>query len=61
MARIEHQVRHDREHVDSYRILAEEIEELGAEEAAGWVRKAAELASQQAEFLARALSALKVH
>ncbi|MBP8645107.1 MAG: hypothetical protein KBH99_03170 [Syntrophobacteraceae bacterium] len=61
MARLEHQIRHDREHVDSHRILAEDIAELGAEEAAEWVRRAAELASQQADLLAKALSALKVH
>lgn len=57
--RLQHTIRHNREHAATYRSMAEEAREIGADEAARWIRGAAEQSDQQTEELEKALTVLK--
>jgi len=57
--RLEHLVRHNKEHADSYRNLAGEAAELGADEASRLIAAAAENIERQNQDLENALSLLK--
>jgi hypothetical protein len=57
--RLQHTIRHNHDHAATYRSMAEEAQELGAEEAARWIRGAAEQSARQTEELENALAALK--
>jgi len=57
--RLLHTIRHNHDHSATYRSMAEEAQELGAEEAARWIRSAAEQNLRQTEQLEIALAALK--
>jgi hypothetical protein len=57
--RLEHLVRHNKEHADSYRNLAGEAAELGAERASWLIAAAAENVARQNQDLEDALSLLK--
>lgn len=58
--RLQHAIRHNRDHAATYRSMAEEAREIGAEEAARWIRGAAEQSDRQTEDLERALTALSL-
>ncbi len=57
--RLEHMIRHNKEHADSYRNLAGEAAELGADEASLLIAAAAENAARQNQDLENALALLK--
>jgi hypothetical protein len=57
--RLQHSIRHNRDHAATYRSMAEEAREIGAEAAARWIRDAAEQSDRQTENLENALTALK--
>ena len=57
--RLEHLVRHNKEHADSYRNLAGEAAELGADQASRLIAAAAENVARQNQDLENALSLLK--
>ncbi len=57
--RLQHAIRHNRDHTATYRSMAEEAQAVGAAEAARWIRSAAEQSDRQTEGLEKALTALK--
>lgn len=57
--RLEHTIRHNQDHTETYRGMAEEAQEIGAEEAARSLRLVAEQTAQQNEEMEKALAALK--
>jgi hypothetical protein len=57
--RLQHSIRHSREHAMTYRSMADEACEAGAEAAARWIRSAAEHSDRQTEDLENALKMLK--
>jgi rubrerythrin len=57
--RLQHTIRHNHDHTANYRSMAEKAQEIGAEEAARWIRDAAEQSARQTEALEKALAALK--
>ncbi len=57
--RLEHLVRHNKEHANSYRNLAGEAAELGADQASRLIAAAAENVARQNLDLEKALSLLK--
>jgi hypothetical protein len=57
--RLQHTIRHNHDHATTYRSMAEEAQEIGALEAARWIRGAAEQSARQTEDLEKALTALK--
>lgn len=57
--RLQHTIRHNHDHAAAYRSMAEEAQGLGAQEAARWIRNAAEQNVRQTEQLETALAALK--
>lgn len=57
--RLQHGIRHNRDHAAAYRSMAEDAQEIGAEEAARWIRSAAEQGDRQTEELEKALAMLK--
>jgi hypothetical protein len=59
IVRLQHSIRHNRDHAATYRSMAEDAHKAGAEEAARWIRSAAEQSDQQTEGLENALRALK--
>jgi RPA family protein len=59
MIRLQHSIRHHRDHAAAYRSMAEEAREIGAEAAVRWIQGAAEQSVRQTEALERALAALK--
>jgi rubrerythrin len=57
--RLQHSIRHNRDHAETYRSMAEEAREIGAQEAARWIRDAADQSDRQTEELEKALATLK--
>jgi hypothetical protein len=57
--RLQHSIRHNRDHAATYRSMAEEARETGVEAAVRWIRGAAEQSDRQTEELEKALTALK--
>jgi len=57
--RLQHGIRHNRDHAATYRSMAEDARKAGADEAARWIRSAAEHSDRQTEELENALRALK--
>ena len=57
--RLQHSIRHNRDHAATYRSMAEDARKAGADEAARWISSAAEQSDRQTEELENALRALK--
>jgi len=57
--RLQHSIRHIRDHAMTFRSMADDACEAGAEEAARWIRSAAEHSDRQTEELESALRVLK--
>lgn len=57
--RLQHSIRHNRDHAATYRSMAEDARQIGAQEAARWIRDAAEQSDRQTEALDNAMRALK--
>ena len=57
--RLQHSIRHSRDHAMTFRSMADDACEAGAEEAARWIRSAAEHSDRQTEELENALRVLK--
>ncbi len=57
--RLQHSIRHNRDHAATYRSMAEDARKAGADEAARWIRNAAEQSDRQTEELENALRVLK--
>ncbi len=59
IVRLEHTIRHNQDHAATYSGMAEEAQEIGAEQAARTLRLVAEQTARQIEDMGKALAALK--
>ena len=57
--RLEHWVLHNDHHKEEYEMFADQLEEAGKEESAGFVREMIEMASKSTECMRNALKALE--
>ena len=57
--RLEHWIHHSDHHNEEYDMFADQLDEAGKSESAGYVREMIELSSKTTEYLKKALEALK--
>ena len=56
--RIEHWIHHNNHHIEDYELFADELEEAGQKESAGYIREMISLTLRSTELLNKALKAL---
>ncbi|MFC1867943.1 hypothetical protein ACFL0H_07415 [Thermodesulfobacteriota bacterium] len=57
--RLDHWIHHNDHHIEEYEMFADQLEEAGKSESAGYVRQMIELTTKSAECLRNALKALE--
>ena len=57
--RLDHWIHHNEHHVEEYEMFADQLEEAGKSESAGYVREMIELTSRSTDCLRNALKALE--